>query len=413
MRTLRLIIFMGLLLGAALPAVAQQTSPSQDSTSSSSTQQSSQAQSQSLTLDQIYKAIAVGPELFDRALTSANDGDLKRALLDTSTFLLLNPTASEAYAIRAQIYQQMGDNDLALRDLGYALDYTATSPDSTVRIYLARANIYVNQNQLDLAMNDLNASLDLVPESPAPRLLRARIERFQGDFSAASDDYDTLIQQNPNESSYYVERGDLSMAQNNQDAALQDFDSAIALNPQADDAYAMRALIKSSTNKLADALSDINHAIDINPQSSQYYLMRGAINAQDQNVKGSAEDYFQWIMRNLTEFHEASNTLTQSGTFTVPMADGQVFGIPFQASAGQQVSLSARHAPSDTTVDPLLVVLDVNGDPIVADDDSGGNMDALILGYKIPEDGEYTLLVGHAASGGQGNITVIVDLGDN
>ncbi len=404
MRTIRLIMFMGLLLGAALPAAAQQTSTSPDS---------SQQNSQSLTLDQVYKAIAVGPELFDRALTDADNGDLNRALVDTSMFLLLNPTASEAYAIRGQLYQQLGENDLALRDLGYALDYTATSPDSTVSIYLTRANIYVDQNQLDLAMADLNASLDLAPDSASPRLLRARIERYQGDFEAASSDYDTLIEQSPNNSAYYVERGNLNLQQNHQDAALQDFDSAIALNPQEDQAYARRALINSATNNLSDALSDINHAIDINPQLSQYYLMRGAINAQDQNTQGSAEDYFQWIMLNLTEFHEASNTLTSSGTFTVPMDLGQVYGIPFRAVAGQQVSLSARHAPSQNAVDPLLVVLDVNGNPIVADDDSGGNMDALILGYKIPEDGEYTLLVGHAAAGGQGDITVVVDLGDS
>jgi hypothetical protein len=58
------------------------------------------------------------------------------------------------------------------------------------------------------------------------------------------------------------------------------------------------------------------------------------------------------------------------------------------------------------------VILDIVGDPLVGDDDSGGNMDAAIRDYTIPADGEYTLLVGHAAGGGVGNINISIILSE-
>jgi tetratricopeptide (TPR) repeat protein len=274
--------------------------------------------------------------------------------------------------------------------------------------------VYIQQNELDLALADLDAAVALSPDAELAHLMRANIYGFLGEFDAASDDYDALIDLHPDDSNFYIERGHLNFQTGQVNAALDDFSQAITLNPDADEAYAMRAMMLLQLEAdTANALSDINRAIDLNPESGEYYLLRGSIRATNEEQQASAEDYFQWIMRNLTEFRSAENAVTSSQIFTVEMELGWVYGIPFRAVAGQRVNFAAQHDAEVDGVDPLLIVLSEAGLPLIADDDSGGNMDALILGYQIPTDGEYMLLVSHAAAGVQGDITITVDLGDN
>jgi hypothetical protein len=49
---------------------------------------------------------------------------------------------------------------------------------------------------------------------------------------------------------------------------------------------------------------------------------------------------------------------------------------------------------------------------LIADDDSGGNMNAAITNYELPQEGEYTLIIGHAAGmqDTPGDIRISVEL---
>jgi uncharacterized protein YgiM (DUF1202 family) len=58
-----------------------------------------------------------------------------------------------------------------------------------------------------------------------------------------------------------------------------------------------------------------------------------------------------------------------------------------------------------------LLILDANGLPVVGDDDSGVNLDAVIADFAIPAFGVYTLLVTHADGGSDGDVTLILDTG--
>ena len=193
---------------------------------------------------------------------------------------------------------------------------------------------------------------------------------------------------------------------------MADFDHAIELNPNDDQAYADRALLHQSQSDLTGALDDISNAIRINPQVSQYYLMRGGLHALAENASSSAGDYLHWLVLNQTRYLKAPNTLTSSQAFTVQMAPGWVYVIPFKVTAGQTISVAASGTTPQDRVDPLLVILDIHGDPLVGDDDSGGNYNAAINSYVIPEDGEYTLILGGAGGGDQGDITVSLNLGN-
>ncbi len=72
--------------------------------------------------------------------------------------------------------------------------------------------------------------------------------------------------------------------------------------------------------------------------------------------------------------------LTEAHDWTFAGREGQVVTIRCEATAGE-----------DT--DPRINLLDPNGDFLIANDDSGGELAAQITSYTLPEDGTYTIKV--------------------
>ncbi len=358
--------------------------------------------------------ILVLPELLERATNAATSGDHRQAVLDYSLFILLNPTFSQGYASRAISYQALGDSAQAIQDLTRALSYEVTSPQYLAAVYYTRASLYLNENDIDAALTDLNASIEAFPDGVQALETRAQVLIFMQQYEDALADYDHLIELQPGDARYFLDRGFLHTQLGNLENALNDYTQAVEINPQDAGSYAARAMFHSQRRNFGDALDDINSAIDLSPRTGQFYLLRGSLNTVVDKPVEAADDYFQWITLSQTQRFEAPDTLTDSGSFTVEMGPGWVYNIPFEATEGQRINVAASGTSEQQPIDPLLVILGVNGSPVVADDDSGGNMAAFIRNFIIPEDGEYTLVIGQAAGGAQqGNIAIQVDLGED
>lgn len=355
--------------------------------------------------------IVVFPELYNRAGDATRAGDYDKAIVDYTLFLLLNPTFSQGYFSRGLNYDLAGERNLAIQDLTRALDYTSPSPEYTASIYFNRANLYLNQNDFNAALADLNASVEAYPEGADSRLVRARLLSLQQRYDDALDDYDTLIELQPDSAINYVERGFIRAQLGEINAALDDYTHAIELNPQDPQFYVERAMLYNVIRNFDSALDDISSAIELNPRNSGFYLMRGSVNTVADNRVEAASDYLQWMLLNRTREFTASSAVTNDQAFVVEMRPGYMYSIPLMAMAGQEVSVTTSSL-SQTPLDPLLVILDVNGEPLVADDDSAGNLDAAITDYALPEEGEYTLIISHAAGieDNPGDIRVLVEL---
>lgn len=358
-------------------------------------------------------SLVVLPELFERANSAFTAGKYDQAAVDYSLFIFLNPTFGQGYFNRALNYDAMGSTDQAIQDMTAALNYTPPSTQFTSNIYLARAQLYLNQNNLRAAMTDLDSSIEAYPDAVNSLTLRAQILSYLQNYPEALDDYNNLIRLQPNQIMHYLDRGFVHAQLGHAEEALADYTQAIQLAPQDAQPYAARALFYNSIRNFANALDDINSAINLNPNRGEFYLMRGSINTAVNEPVAAAGDYFQWIMLNRTQQYIAPTPLTSNQSFTVEMGPGWVYNIPFRASEGQTVNVAASGAAQQQQpVDPLLVILGVNGSPLIADDDSGGNLAAFIRNYVIPEDGEYTLIVSQAGGGSQqGRVDVRVDLG--
>jgi hypothetical protein len=152
----------------------------------------------------------------------------------------------------------------------------------------------------------------------------------------------------------------------------------------------------------------MNEAIRLEPFQPFFYLQRAILNNTLGDAAAAAGDYLQWIRIIETRSMDL-NPLSPGESRVLPFAAGVTYSLPFRAAAGEVLTLSATTRP-ESGIDPLIVLLDTNGDPVAADDDSGGGMNALITDYAVPSDGIYTLVVSHSGGGTDGPVRVLLEV---
>ncbi len=89
------------------------------------------------------------------------------------------------------------------------------------------------------------------------------------------------------------------------------------------------------------------------------------------------------------------------GTVT---ADAEATAYSFEGSAGQRVTIDL----TSSAFDSYLTLRNEAGDDLISDDDSGGNLNALIEDFELPENGIYTILVGSYGGSVEGAFSLSV-----
>jgi hypothetical protein len=193
-------------------------------------------------------------------------------------------------------------------------------------------------------------------------------------------------------------------------AAILLYDRAAGLDPDNPQVYFGRALAYEQQGDLEAALADYSQVIDLDPDLAGPYLGRGLVYDQlDDNVQATA-DYWQWLSR--TQTRQIDHEPLQPGKeLEVTMSRGQAHYLPFDAETGQVVTVIASGLPGGA-VDPLIVILDPEGEPLVGNDDAVIHHDfnSAITGYSLPVAGTYTLVVSHAGGGHEGTVAVTLTL---
>ncbi len=334
------------------------------------------------------------------------------------------------------------DIDLALEDLLRLLEEQAwddaiafadgilQSEEESWKARYYRGFAYEQQEKLDQALSDYDAVLQIRPWDSSFWRLRGELALKQSDPRQARDDFKRSLYYNPRAYQTYISLADLHERDVN--PAIRDLYQAIArarrqhtqggssrafdtLSEVIDGfergstpselgyAYFTRASVLKSEDKLDEALDDLALALELQPDMQDYYLARGIIHAETEQPQLAGADFFQRMT--LLERETLDLALDFGDTVTVEMAQGLVARLRFAGVAGRRVTLAARDYLG-AGVDPLLALLDINGAPLTGDDDGGGQLDALISGYELPEDGEYTVVLSHANGGYEGMIRV-------
>lgn len=284
--------------------------------------------------------VLVAPEMFDTATAALEVEDFDSAILNMSLFLLLNPTYSQGYYIRALAYLGLQNTENALVDIEQALSTSNSFPEYEAAVYALRANIFA---------------------------------------------------QDP---SRYEE-------------ALADYTAAIELSPSGG-LYRNRALLYLSTADLENALADFNIAVDGAPDDALLRIYRAYTNNALDNLDDAAQDYYQFL--ELIETRRIQNgELTSGEAETVTISEGVIHEFEFEGEADQVVTIMTTINRGDA-IDPLLVLLDEDGDVIAANDDFGATSNAAIVDYVLPAAGTYTVVLGHSLGGSEGRVTIVYEI---
>lgn len=220
--------------------------------------------------------------------------------------------------------------------------------------------------------------------------------------------YDALVAEGEADISAIFARGYAYSMIDEHVLAAQDY--SFVLQQNADDLASLnnRCWAFSEIGEFDRALADCNRLMTLAPDADYPYLNRGIVYEKMGDMGAAMKDYVEWIKRVKTNVIRNDN-LAWEGSLDVPMSEGIVYVFPFTASADQEIVISAISSQRDLDADPLVLILDPDGLPLTANDDTGEWWDSYVQ-FRAPVSGEYALVMTHAGGSTEGRVEVSFDI---
>lgn len=308
---------------------------------------------------------------------------------DTST-----PTPSftptvDAAQVNALI--QQGDDASDAENYEDALDaysQAITLDENASLAYLGRGYIYLQLEEYENAVLDLDRVIELDPENDIAFFNRGTAYSNLDDYEEAAADYSRVLEINPDDIEAYVERANAYIDLEEYDAAFEDYDAALVLDPEYDYAYVSRGIAYYFIDDFPNALADLRRYVEL--------------------LDAAGDEIPQDILNLIRQIEALVPTATPGG----PPVDGTrpqvimpgqtVQGVIQGQVAGRRYTFMAR--PGDVigirmavlsgSLDPLLILLDPQGNEIARNDDDplGTNRDAYLREFAITQPGQYIIV---------------------
>ncbi len=190
--------------------------------------------------------------------------------------------------------------------------------------------------------------------------------------------------------------------------AAQDYTTVLQADPAETSALNNRCWAFSEIGQFDRALQDCNSLISLSEGAAYPYLNRGIVYEKMGHMDEALDDYVEYMKRNKQRVIRNEN-LVWEGNLEVPMEEGLIYVFPFNASAGQDVVVSATSVQRDLDADPLVLILDPQGEALIANDDTGEWWDSYVR-FRAPVSGEYAVVMTHAGGSTEGMIEVEFDI---
>ncbi|MFN8372602.1 MAG: tetratricopeptide repeat protein [Anaerolineae bacterium] len=404
------------LVSASLPAFAQEVNcDAAVNYSSLSTQQYNHGDYQNAIFS--YTCLAQQrPDnagvLNNRGNAYRNLGNWEAAVADYSAAIDIDTEYAVAYNNRGWAYYNLNQFDLAIADYSRAIEI---DPNMAFA-YNNRGLIYQLRGQNDLAIADFQRAIELNAEPtewaeynislfPLDSIIRDAMSSYDNrSFELAIDEFTQALALDPDNDYALYYRGRSYAIMDRFAEAAADYDRLVELRPDFEYAYWGRALAYAQLGNMEQARADAEQAQTLSPEHVNNFIVFGALAALSGDM-AEAGTQFQHLMDEWQVELIVNNDFADAHEVVVDMETGRVYSMAFEGSEGQVITLQA----SSSECDPIIVVLDPEGNPIAGDDDSGTSLDALISGFTLPSDGTYTLLVSHAGAGSEGMVIVTLE----
>jgi len=159
----------------------------------------------------------------DALLQYPDDLDAQLSIMDD--VVATYPDEAMAYMIRAIVYDNREEYDIAIDDYNTAIEL---APDNSL-LYYNRGDTYRLMENWDSALDNFSTAIALDPDYIDAYQQRAFTYLEIGEFENAIDDLNTYIQLFPDDPEIYYLLGLLYYVAEDYEAALVNFDQAIAL----------------------------------------------------------------------------------------------------------------------------------------------------------------------------------------
>jgi tetratricopeptide (TPR) repeat protein len=307
---------------------------------------------------------------------------------------------------QAKSFLQAGEYDRALEIYTFYLRFQPDSLDALSQ----RAVVYASLDDFSSAFNDINRAFDLAGFLAIEQALiynsRGQVYYLEGNRELSSQDFSRAIDLYPSRADYWLNRAVLYQVSEDWDNALADYQQYVTLQPNDSEAYLNIARIYLVLDDLDATIEALDSAIEVTPDDPELYIFRGSINLLSKQVAAAAVDYSNWLQiinANIVDHDQLVDETTQ---LTLDMSYGVVHQLSFEANSGDRLGVVAN----SSSVDSLVVLFDPDGNPIMADDDGGKGLNSFFIDFALPDDGIYTLWVGHARGGWNGDIELTVQI---
>ena len=228
------------------------------------------------------------------------------------------------------------------------------------------------------------------------------------EYRSAISLYDALIAEGEADLQTVFARGYAYSMIDEHALAARDYSFVLQQNMEDLGALNNRCWAYSEIGDYERALADCNKLMSLVPDTDYPYLNRGIVYEKMGDMGAAMKDYVEWIKRVKTNVIRNDN-LAWEGSLDVPMSEGIVYVFPFTASAGQEIVVSAISSQRDLDSDPLVLILDPDGLPLTANDDTGEWWDSFVE-FRAPTTGEYAVVLSHAGGSTEGRVEVSFDI---
>jgi tetratricopeptide (TPR) repeat protein len=286
-----------------------------------------------------------------------------------------------------------------------------SAPGAVLPALFERASQRLNSGDIAGAHLDFNLFLLFNPSYSQGYFGRALTAIAENDEPAAIADLTQALGFAPQTSaaylgSLYALRGQVYQQSGALDSALADFDQAIANAPSGSN-YANRGFVYSALGQYAQALPDLTEAIRQLPEQALLPLARYGVYEQLGETALAAADALRFAALSGAQ-QRSGGPLTDGEPSVVAVQPGDLYVFTFSGQRGQRVTIAAQARPGDA-IDPLIVLLNPDNQPIAASDDTGSSLDAAIVRFPLPADGVYAIVMTHALGGDTGQVAVGIE----
>jgi tetratricopeptide (TPR) repeat protein len=251
------------------------------------------------------RPIAADDSDFVAATVKLQSGDYNGALGLLDRFIEKEPRRSDAYYLRASVYQVLGNRPQALENLHRVIALDAKNANA----YLTRASMLLANQDSAGAIADYDRVIQLEPRYTQSYIMKAMAQEQLGDLGAVLNTYNALIAANPQEILAYESRAGVKVRLNDFPGAIADYTQVIRLEPKNINAYQNRAHFRKYSGDPAGAIADYTAIIKISPNNINSYEARAGLLKDQGNLPAALADYGTMLKINPRNFAAYSGQL--------------------------------------------------------------------------------------------------------